>query len=101
MISSLGNVKSLYTNKILKFKNDKDGYLQVNLYKNHKQYTFKVHKLVAQAFISNVNSYKEINHIYRTQIQNRPGIFDDRSPGRFCIIKTVFYNQKLLSLFEI
>lgn len=62
MISDLGNVKSFYRNKLLKLKKDKDGYSHINLYKNKKQYTLKVHRLVAQAFIPNVNNYKEINH---------------------------------------
>ena len=70
MISNLGNIKSLYTNKILKPKRDKDGYLHINLYKDKKQYTLKAHRLVAQAFIPNVNNYKEINHIDENKANN-------------------------------
>ena len=70
MISNLGNVKSFYTNKILKLKKDKDGYLHINLYKNKKQYTLKVHRLVAEAFIPNVNNYREINHIDENKTNN-------------------------------
>lgn len=70
MISNLGNVKSFYTNKILKLKKDKDGYLLVNIYKNHKNYCKKVHRLVAQAFIPNVYNYKEINHIDENKANN-------------------------------
>lgn len=64
-ISNLGNVKSLNYNKIgveklLSFWKSK--YLYVNLYKNNKGKTFKVHTLVAEAFIPNPNNYPQVNH---------------------------------------
>ena len=74
-ISNKGNVKSLgrwvyYKNKgkrwqeekILKNHKDKDGYLIVVLCKEGKQKTFKVHRLVAQAFIPNPNNLPQVNH---------------------------------------
>ena len=66
-ISNLGRVKSLnYNNtgreKIMKPSVDKDGYLFVRLCKNGKVKNFKVHRLVAQAFISNTNNYPQGNH---------------------------------------
>ena len=67
MVSNMGNVKSLnyrHTGKegILKAGKDKDSYLQVNLWKDGKMKTYKVHQLVAQAFLSNPQGYKELNH---------------------------------------
>ena len=54
-----GKVKSfIRKEKILKLRTDKDGYLLVNL----KNITFKVHRLVANAFILNPNNYTEVNH---------------------------------------
>ena len=55
-VSNLGNVRSLNyhrENKIkrLKKSNDKAGYLVVGLCKNGKMRTYKVHRLVAEAFI--------------------------------------------------
>jgi len=61
-ISDLGNIYSTITNKIRKLMRDKDGYLQLNLCKNKEVWQQKVHRLVAQTFIPNVNNYKEINH---------------------------------------
>lgn len=63
-VSNLGNIKSLKfrKEKTLKPKKDKDGYLMVNLYKEKKPKTFKVHRLVAQAFIENPNNLPEVNH---------------------------------------
>lgn len=48
--------------KILSQSVEKDGYFIVNLSKNGKTKHFRVHRLVAMAFIKNVNHYKEINH---------------------------------------
>ena len=78
-ISNKGNVKSLerdlirksklgkeyiYHKKesILKPKTDKDGYKLVDIFKDGKGYTMKVHRLVAEAFIPNPNNYPIINH---------------------------------------
>lgn len=62
LVDEFGNVYSLYSNNIKALKTDKDGYKLVNLSKNKKVYTKKVHRLVAEAFLSNPNKYKEVNH---------------------------------------
>lgn len=62
-IEDNGQVYSLKSKKYLKPKKDTDGYLLVNLYIDGKQYTKKVHRLVAQAFIPNPENKKEVNHI--------------------------------------
>ena len=63
-ISNLGRVKSFYSKKekILKPIKDKDGYLQVKIYKNKKQYTAKIHRLVAKMFLLNSENFPEVNH---------------------------------------
>ena len=63
-VSNLGNIKSLKKgkNKLLKFGVNNKGYYIVNLYKNNKGITKKVHRLVAQVFIPNPNNYPIINH---------------------------------------
>lgn len=48
--------------KILKPGTNKDGYLYVNLYKNRKEKKFYVHRLVAEAFISNPDNLPCVNH---------------------------------------
>lgn len=62
-ITDEGQVYSMKSKKYLKPKRDKDGYLLVNLYKDGKQYTRKIHRLVAFAFIDNPEGKKEVNHI--------------------------------------
>lgn len=65
-ISNYGRVKSKYRKgtygKTVKQWEDKHGYLIVYLSKNGIRKRFKVHRLVAQAFIENPNDYPIINH---------------------------------------
>lgn len=74
-VSSYGNVRSLdrvvicsngrkcsQNGRILKPVKDKDGYLICGLRKNSKRKIFKVHRLVAQAFIPNPNNLPQVNH---------------------------------------
>jgi len=71
-ISNLGKVKSLKYGKerILKPRNNK-GYLEVDLPKDGKHKSYKVHRLVAQAFIPNDDLFKtEINHIDENKENN-------------------------------
>lgn len=65
--SSLWNIKSLIkhnwtNNRILKYYLNSWGYQQLCLYKNKQPKTVSVHRLVAQAFISNPDNKKEVNH---------------------------------------
>lgn len=74
-ISSFGNVKSLnYRNTgkehLLSFGLGKD-YLYVGLSKNGKVKIFKVHRLVATAFIDNPENLPCVNHIDEDKTNNR------------------------------
>lgn len=63
-ISNTGRVKSHQgRKKILNISLKKDGYVQVQLYKEKKYKQFLVHRLVALAFIDNPDNKYEINHI--------------------------------------
>ena len=54
--------KVLKRGKILKLTYNKNGYLKVFLCKNGKRTNFFVHRLVAEAFISNPNNLPCVNH---------------------------------------
>lgn len=63
-VSNCGRVKSIKFGKerILKPVTDRHGYLIVGLWKNNKQKTYKVHRLVAEAFLPNPANLTEVNH---------------------------------------
>lgn len=62
LISIDGEIWSLCSNKIIKTYISKFGYERVVLTHNKKQKNFLVHRLVALAFIPNLNNYPAINH---------------------------------------
>ena len=82
-VSSYGRIRSLdriverktgnykHKGRILKQNDDTHGYLKVNLTKHDKKKTFKVHRLVAQAFIPNPNNYTVINHKDENKTNNK------------------------------
>ena len=49
---------------------DRNGYCGVRLQKNGKGYSKLIHRLVAEAFIPNPKSYREINHIDEDKSNN-------------------------------
>lgn len=56
--------------RILSQRAQKNGYLCVDLFKDGKAKTFRVHRLVAFAFVENPNGYDEVNHIDEDKTNN-------------------------------
>lgn len=82
-VSTCGNIKSLakprkngngrsyiQKEKLLKQSFTTTGYKKVELYKDGKRKSFKVHRLVAIAFIPNPDNKPEVNHIDGNKINN-------------------------------
>ena len=71
-VSNLSRVKSIKFGKerILKPVTDRHGYLIVGLWKNNKQKTYKVHRLVAEAFIDNTDNLPQVNHKDENPLNN-------------------------------
>ena len=71
-VSSFGNVMSVGNRdmpngglrpiKVLRLQEHRDGYLVARLYKDGKQKTHFVHRLVALAFLDNPNKKEQVNH---------------------------------------
>jgi len=82
-VSTLGRVRTidkmvwngrgtwLMKGRVLKQSNDKDGYLKVRILIDGKWTTKKVHRLVAQTFISNSDNLPEVNHKNCVRDDNR------------------------------
>jgi hypothetical protein len=87
-VSSLGNVKSktktisqknsfgnfqnvVYRQRILKLKISDSGYPKVSLSKNSKGKDFYTHRLVAIAFLQNLENKPEVNHKNGIKTDNR------------------------------
>lgn len=56
--------------KIKSTRRSNSGYLNIDLYKNNIGKTFKVHRLVAEAFIENENNKPTVNHIDGDKLNN-------------------------------
>jgi hypothetical protein len=63
LIYETGDVFNNKKNRFLKPSKMKNGYIKVELCKNGKQKTFKIHRLVAEYYIPNPENKPEVNHI--------------------------------------
>ena len=90
-VSTFGRVKNVKTGKILKARNDKYGYLRVNLYEYRVMKTHRIHKLVANAFIDNPNDKECVDHIDNNRTNNHI------SNLRFATANENQHNRKLNS----
>lgn len=70
-VSNLGRVKSFITHKILVPCNTGQGYKKIKLSHHGKQKSFKIHRLVADAFIPNELNLPHVNHKNRKRDDNR------------------------------
>ena len=55
-------IKTFYE-KLLKPRRSSNNYQNITLYKDGKTYCYTIHRLVANAFIPNINNLEEINHM--------------------------------------
>ena len=62
-ITSCGKVWSYKNNKFLTPIKCQNGYLQVSLCKDGEPKVFLIHRLVAEAYILNVNNFETVDHI--------------------------------------
>jgi predicted DNA-binding protein YlxM (UPF0122 family) len=61
-VSNNGNVKHINSKNPLKGRPNPKGYLEVALYNNGKRRDYRVHRLVALAFIPNPEDKPQVNH---------------------------------------
>ena len=61
-VTSCGKVYSYKSERFLKLQRDKGGYLYVVLYKDGKRKNYKIHRLVAEAYLLNPEGLPCVNH---------------------------------------
>ena len=61
-ISNCGNIFSRKLERVITLHPDKDGYLRCGLYNNNIEKHFRIHRLVATAFIPNPEDKPQVNH---------------------------------------
>ena len=70
-VTSCGRVWSYRRQKFLTPSTNEKGYLYVSLYKNGKYKHYKVHRLVSEAYIPNLDNLPQINHKDENKANNR------------------------------
>ena len=68
-VSSFGNIMNIITNKMLRLC-IKTGYYNITLTNKNNYKTFKVHRLVAIAFIENPEQKSDVNHKDKNKLNN-------------------------------
>ena len=69
-VSSIGEIRHKKFKRLRKFRNTR-GYLQVALRTNGTLESFQVHRLVAENFLPEYDSKKDVDHINRVRDDNR------------------------------
>ena len=69
-VSTEGRVRRLGCSSFKSQRLNYKGYLKVDLYKKGKRKTFSVHRLVAEAFISNPNNLPQVTHKNGLKVDN-------------------------------
>lgn len=70
-ITQNGQVFSHKTNKFIKSFPLKTGYVVIQLYKNNKKKNYYIHRLVAETYLTNLESKLQVNHINGIKTDNR------------------------------
>lgn len=66
-----GNTTKTVQSTVLRIQQQSNGYLKVSLCKDGKARDFRVHRLVASAFIPNPDNLPEVNHLNEDKSDNR------------------------------
>lgn len=70
-ISNIGRIKNNETDTILNPYTTEKGYKRIGLSVNNKRRNFRVHRLVAEAFIPNLLNKSQVNHKDGNKFNNR------------------------------
>jgi len=81
-VSNLGRLKStFFGEKLLSGWKNKDGYRYITFCGGGRKVSYRVHRLVAIAFIPNPEKKKEVNHKFGIRDDNRASELEWATPG--------------------
>jgi len=94
-VSNLGQIKNNISGKILK-NNIKDGYSGISLVNNEIKKYYKIHRLVALAFIPNPENKSDVNHKDKNKLNNNINNLEwmTRKENNIHRCQNVFIEQK-------
>jgi|DEB0MinimDraft_6_1074348.scaffolds.fasta_scaffold37542_1 hypothetical protein len=95
LIFENGDIVNVNTGLKLKHSKNMYGYLKVCLYKNGKKSFKQIHRLLAQAYIPNLNNKPQVDHINRIRDDNRLENLRWVTRSENCSNKGIDKNNKL------
>lgn len=95
MIASDGRVFNKKSGKFLKPSLNSHGYLFVNLRKDGKCRSHRIHRLIAEAFIGNPENKTDIDHINTVKTDNRIENLRHVTKSENMMNRKIFKNNKL------
>ena len=69
-VNAVGDVANFALGSRLKWHDNGNGYMTVQLKQNHKSVNRYVHRLVAEAFIPNPHNLRQVNHVNQNKHDN-------------------------------
>lgn len=69
--SSFGYIRNISSKKVIKHYYN-GGYAQMHLYNNKVRFAVKLHRMIAEAFIPNLENKPTVNHIDKDTTNNKP-----------------------------
>jgi len=93
-ISDRGRIWSANKKRLLRPYVDKDGYLKICLYVKGKRRAFRMHRLVATAFIPNPDEFEEVHHRDKCRDNNHVKNLEWRAAHHGTIYENVLVYDK-------
>lgn len=70
-VSTMGRIRRASNKRMRALRENKLGYVRIDLYKNHKAHWLCVHRIVAQTFLNNNEHLPQVNHKNGIKNDNR------------------------------